>query len=86
MSAISWYGLDPVDISTGSVILGGFLAAARQSSKASGRPLKDHRVVFLGGGSAAVGVAKEMMNFFKLEGLSEQEAKERFWLIDTKVS
>jgi malate dehydrogenase (oxaloacetate-decarboxylating)(NADP+) len=43
-------------------------------------------VVFLGGGSAAVGVAKEMMNFFKLEGLSEQEAKERFWLIDTKVS
>ena len=71
---------------TGSVILGGFLAAARQSSKASGKPLKDHRVVFLGGGSAAVGVAKEMMNFFKLEGLSEQEARERFWLIDTKVS
>jgi len=74
------------DIRTGSVILGGFLAAARQSSKASGKPLKDHRVVFLGGGSAAVGVAKEMMNFFKLEGLSEKEARERFWLIDTKVS
>ncbi|KAK1920544.1 malate dehydrogenase [Papiliotrema laurentii] len=69
---------------TGSVILGGFLAAARQSSKASGRSLKDHKVVFLGGGSAAVGVAKEMMNFFRMEGLSEQEAKERFWLIDTK--
>jgi malate dehydrogenase (oxaloacetate-decarboxylating)(NADP+) len=41
--------------STGSVILGGFLAAARQASKASGRPLADHKVVFLGGGSAAVG-------------------------------
>ncbi|RSH90870.1 hypothetical protein EHS25_010046 [Saitozyma podzolica] len=69
---------------TGSVILGGFFAAARQASAASGLPLRDHKVVFLGGGSAAVGVAKEMMNFFRMQGLSEQEAKERFWLIDTK--
>ena len=29
-------------------------------------------------------VAKEMMNFFRMQGLSEQEAKERFYLIDTK--
>ncbi|WVR06598.1 hypothetical protein IAU60_003630 [Kwoniella sp. DSM 27419] len=69
---------------TGSVILAGFLAAAKQASKASGKPLKDHRVVFLGGGSAAVGVAKEMMNFFIMQGLTEDEARERFWLIDTK--
>ncbi|TXT08841.1 hypothetical protein VHUM_02969 [Vanrija humicola] len=69
---------------TGSVILGGFIKAARQASKASGRPLTDHKVVFLGGGSAAVGVAKEMMNFFKMQGLSEDEARDRFWLIDTK--
>lgn len=40
--------------------------------------------MFLGGGSAAIGVAKEMMNYFRMLGLSEQEAKERFWLIDTK--
>ncbi|WWC71047.1 uncharacterized protein I206_105000 [Kwoniella pini CBS 10737] len=69
---------------TGSVILGGFMAAAKQASAASGKALKDHRVVFLGGGSAAVGVAKEMMNFFRMQGLTEDEARERFWLIDTK--
>lgn len=40
---------------TGSVILAGFIRAAKQASEASGRPLKDHKVVFLGGGSAAVG-------------------------------
>ncbi|EJT47719.1 malate dehydrogenase (oxaloacetate-decarboxylating) [Trichosporon asahii var. asahii CBS 2479] len=53
---------------TGSVILGGFLTAAQRASEASGRPLTDHKVVFLGGGSAAVGVAKEMMNFFRMQG------------------
>jgi malate dehydrogenase (oxaloacetate-decarboxylating)(NADP+) len=40
---------------TGSVILGGFFAAAKLATKACGGDLKDHRVVFLGGGSAAVG-------------------------------
>ena len=41
--------------STGSVILGGFINAAKMASNASGRDARDHRVVFLGGGSAAVG-------------------------------
>ena len=37
------------------MILAGFLAATKLASKASGKALKDHKVVFLGGGSAAVG-------------------------------
>jgi malate dehydrogenase (oxaloacetate-decarboxylating)(NADP+) len=40
---------------TGSVILGGFINAAKMASTAAGRDPRDHRVVFLGGGSAAVG-------------------------------
>lgn len=72
------------DPSTGSVILGGFVAAARRASEASGKPLKDQKIVFLGGGSAAVGVAKEMMTFFRMQGFTEEEARDRFWLIDTK--
>jgi malate dehydrogenase (oxaloacetate-decarboxylating)(NADP+) len=47
--------LTDIGCSTGSVILAGFLAAAKQASEASGRDLKDHKIVFLGGGSAAVG-------------------------------
>lgn len=71
---------------TGSVILGGFINAARLSAEASGRDLKDHRIVFMGAGSAGVGVAKQLLSFFKNLGMSEEDAKERVWLVDTKVS
>jgi malate dehydrogenase (oxaloacetate-decarboxylating)(NADP+) len=71
---------------TGSVILGGFINAARLSAEASGRDLKDHRILFMGAGSAGVGVAKQLLSFFKNLGMSEEDAKERVWLVDTKVS
>lgn len=58
--------------------------AAKLSSAASGRPLSDHRILFLGAGSAGVGVAMQLMSFFKLQGLSEDEARERIWLADSQ--
>jgi malate dehydrogenase (oxaloacetate-decarboxylating)(NADP+) len=65
---------------TGAVIVGGFINAI----KASGIPAKDHRAVFLGAGSAGVGVAKQLVQYFIKEGLTEDEAKRKFWLIDSK--
>ncbi|CAL1699084.1 unnamed protein product [Somion occarium] len=69
---------------TGAVVLSGFLNAAKLSSAASGRPLSDHRILFLGAGSAGVGVAMQLVSFFKLQGLSEEEARGRIYLVDSQ--
>ncbi|SAM62714.1 related to NADP-dependent malic enzyme [Ustilago bromivora] len=69
---------------TGSVILGGFANAARIASKESARPLHDQRILMAGAGSAAVGVAKQLMSFFIRQGLSEDEARERIYITDSK--
>jgi len=64
---------------TGAVILGGFSTAV----KASGVDVKDHRAIFLGAGSAGVGVAKQLVEFFIKEGLTEDEARRKFWFVDS---
>ena len=64
----------------GSVILSGFINAARLSSSAAGTPLTDQRILFFGAGSAGVGVAKQLMSFFTLLGLSEEEARSRIYV------
>ena len=69
---------------TGAVVLAGFLNAARVASAASGRALAEHRILFLGAGSAGVGVAMQLMSFFKLQGLSEEEARSRIYLVDSQ--
>ena len=66
---------------TGAVILGGFINAV----KATKLHPKDQRAVFLGAGSAGVGVAKQIVEFFMRTGLTEDEARRRFWLVDSKV-
>jgi malate dehydrogenase (oxaloacetate-decarboxylating)(NADP+) len=50
----------------------------------SGVPIEDQRLVFMGAGSAGVGVAKQVMEYYTRRGLSEKEAREKFYLVDTK--
>ncbi|KIJ29671.1 hypothetical protein M422DRAFT_214912 [Sphaerobolus stellatus SS14] len=69
---------------TGSVVLSGFLNAARIASAASGKPLKEHRILFFGAGSAGIGVAKQLLSFFKLQGVSEEDATKQIWTVDSK--
>lgn len=69
---------------TGSVILGGFTNAARIASQAAGTNLHDQRILFFGAGSAGVGVAKQLLSFFQRQGFTEEEAKDRVWLVDSK--
>ena len=65
---------------TGAVILAGIINAV----KSNGVAIKDQRAVLMGAGSAAVGVAKQIVQFFMNEGLSEDEARRCFSLVDTK--
>ena len=63
---------------TSAVALGAILAAV----KMTGKSLKDQQVVMLGAGSAGIGVADGLCAEMKEEGLSEEEARSRFWVVD----
>jgi malate dehydrogenase (oxaloacetate-decarboxylating)(NADP+) len=65
---------------TGAVIMGGVIGAVKES----GISPRDHRAVFLGSGSAGVGVAKQIVAYFMHEGLTEDEARSCFYLVDSK--
>jgi malate dehydrogenase (oxaloacetate-decarboxylating)(NADP+) len=43
----------------------------------TGESLKDQRVLFLGAGSAGIGIADMIRSAMKLEGLSEEQARSR---------
>ena len=63
---------------TGAVTLAGLLAAA----KVNGERLSDQRIVMFGAGSAATGIADQIVAAMIGEGCSEREAKQKLWLID----
>ncbi|KAJ2384853.1 hypothetical protein GGI23_006839, partial [Coemansia sp. RSA 2559] len=65
---------------TGCVILGGFISAVEQA----GIPAQDHRILFFGAGSAGVGVAKQLVDYFVIEHkIPEDKAKAMFWFVDS---
>ncbi|MEE9452057.1 MAG: NAD-dependent malic enzyme [Gammaproteobacteria bacterium] len=63
---------------TGTVTLSALLAA----TSASHSTLEDQRIVVFGGGSAGTGISDQIYDAMVKSGLSEQEAKKRFWIID----
>jgi malate dehydrogenase (oxaloacetate-decarboxylating) len=63
---------------TAAVALGAVMGAIG----VTGKRLRDQQIVFLGAGSAAVGVADYLRAALVQDGLSEAEARGRFWMVD----
>jgi malate dehydrogenase (oxaloacetate-decarboxylating) len=63
---------------TGAVNLAAVLAAVM----ATGTDLRDHKVVIYGAGSAGTGIADQLRAQMLADGLTETEARARFWAVD----
>ena len=60
------------------MVLGAIVGAV----KVTGKSLKDQQIVFLGAGSAGIGVADFLRAARREEGVSENEARSQFWVVD----
>lgn len=65
---------------TAAVALAGLMGASR----ISGVPLGQQRLLFLGAGAAATGVADLVVAAMVEEGVAEAEARRRCWFVDSK--
>ena len=62
-------------------MLAGVLACLRQTGKTA-QDLKDQRIVMCGAGSAGVGVSTVIKDAMRAAGLSEEEARSRFYVLE----
>jgi malate dehydrogenase (oxaloacetate-decarboxylating) len=67
------------DIQGTAVVTTGTLLSA---VNVTGVPLTEQRIAVLGAGSAGIGVGSLLLNAMMADGLSEQEARSRFYLVD----
>jgi malate dehydrogenase (oxaloacetate-decarboxylating)(NADP+) len=63
---------------TAAVTLAGLLSAGR----VTGQPLPEQRILFLGAGAAATGIADLIVSALEREGVPRQEARRHVWFVD----
>ena len=63
---------------TAAVTLGTLLAACR----VTGKPLREHRIAFVGAGSAGCGIAEMLIRQMVEEGLSDETARRQVFMVD----
>src|SRR5436309_3858147 len=65
---------------TGAVTVAGVLSALH----VLGEPLSQQRIVMLGAGSSAIGIAEQLVEVMVSEGTAPGEARASFWLLDSQ--
>jgi malic enzyme len=65
---------------TAGVVVAGLLSAL----KITGVPLSDQRLMFAGAGASAQGIAKLFVSALVEQGLTEDDAQRRVWMVDSR--